>query len=256
MEETILLCEDSIEGILTGVYEAYRLKKDHEHIHIQTSDVDNYRLFAVYKEITADDTKSGKVLRTIYRRFGEEAYTQFCQAMVSYDTDKADAVYHAVVTGLLGRYRGKLMDHLSDRHVHKVFDLCRNTGIEIHHLLGFLRFKELKCGVLLARYSPKNDITPMLMAHFADRLPNEDFAVYDEGRQYYAVHPKAKQWYLVRGSLPFLQEQEEYSESEEKYQMLYRHFCQTIAIDERKNPGLQRNMLPYRFRKYMTEFQK
>ena len=254
MEETILLCEDSIEGILTGVYEAYEMRREHEMIHLQTSDIENYRLFAVYKEIETDTSKSEKVLRTLYHRFGEEAYTQFCQAMVSYDPAKADAVYHAIVTGLSGRYRGKLMDHLSDRYIHKVFNLSRNTGIEIHHLLGFLRFKELRGGVLLARYSPKNDITALIVPHFADRLPQEDFAIYDEQRKYYAVHPKNQRWYLVRGELPFAQEEEEYSAGEEEYQMMYRHFWQKIAIHERRNLELQRNMLPYRFRRHMVEF--
>lgn len=254
MEETILKCEDSIEGILTGVYEAYALRKDHEMIHLQTADIENYRLFAVYQEVAADEIKSEKVLRTVYQRFGEEAYTQLCQAMVSFDSAKADAVYHTIVTGISGRYRGNLMDHLSNRYVHKVFHLSRNTGIEVHHLLGFLRFRELQGGVLLARYAPKNDVTAMLMPHFANRLPNEDFAIYDEQRQYYAVHPKGKSWYLVRGELPFLEEQEIYSETEAKYQMLYRHFCQAIAITERKNLELQRNMLPLRFRRHMTEF--
>lgn len=255
MEETILICEDSMEGILSGIYEAYELRKDHERIHLQTGETENYRLFAVYREVHTDEEKSIKVLRTIYHRFGEEAYTQLCQAMVSYDPAKADAVYHAVVTGLSGRCRGNLMEHLSNRSINKVFRLSRNTGIEIHHLLGFLRFQELLGGILLARYSPKNDITAMLMPHFADRLPQEDFAVYDEQRKYYAVHPKGRPWYLVRGELPFTKEQEIYSAGEAEYQMLYRHFCQSIAITERKNLGLQRNMLPLRFRKYMTEFQ-
>lgn len=254
MDEIILLCEDSIEGILTGVYTAYELKRSHDTIHLQTSGTENYRLFAVYHEVKADEEKAKKVLRTIYRRFGEDAYTQLCQAMVSYDEEKADAVYHTIAAGIAGEYRGLLMEHLSSRFINKVFQLSRNTGIEIHHLLGFLRFQELKDGVLLARYSPKNDITAMITPHFADRLVNEDFAIYDEQRKYYAVHPKAKQWYLVRGELPFLQNEEEYSKEEKNYQMLYRHFCQTIAITERKNPGLQRNMLPLRFRKYMTEF--
>ena len=93
------------------------------------------------------------------------------------------------------------------------------------------------------------------MPHFANRLPNEDFAIYDEHRKYYAVHPKGKQWYLVRGELPFSKDQEIYSDKEADYQMLYRHFCQSIAITERKNPKLQRNMLPLRFRTYMTEFE-
>ena len=38
----ILLCEDSIEGILTGVYEAYALHADQEHTHLQTTEIDNY----------------------------------------------------------------------------------------------------------------------------------------------------------------------------------------------------------------------
>lgn len=255
MEETILTCEDSMEGILSGIYEAYELRKDHETIHLQTGETENYRLFAVYREVQTDEEKSGKVLRTIYRRFGEEAYTQLCQAMVSYDPQKADAVYHAVVVGLSGRYCGNLMQHLGNCYINKVFRLSRNTGNEIHHLLGFLRFQELSDGILLARYSPKNDITAMLMPHFADRFPKEDFAVYDEQRKYYAVHPKGKQWYQVRGELPFTEEQERYSDKEAEYQMLYRHFCQSVAITERRNPGLQRNMLPLRFRGNMTEFQ-
>ncbi len=254
MEETILKCEDSIEGILTGVYEAYLLRKDHETIHLQTADIDNYRLFSVYQTVETDEGKSSKVLRTIYKKFGEDACQQLCQAMVSYDPAKADAVYHTIVTGLSGRYRGRLMEHLSSSCVHKVFQLSRNTGNEMNHLEGFLRFRELNGGVLLARYAPKNDITAMLMPHFANRLPNEDFAIYDEGRQYYAVHPKQKHWYLVRGTLPFEEEQEIYAQRESEYQMLYRHFCETVAITERRNPALQRNMLPLRFRKHMTEF--
>ena len=42
----------------------------------------------------------------------------------------------------------------------------------------------------------------------------------------------------------------------EKYSELFSHFFHTIAIKERTNPGLQRNMLPIRYRKYMTEFRK
>ena len=65
MEENIIMCEDSIEGILTGVYHACELRKDPETIHLQTEEVDNYRLFAVYHEVKADEKKSAKVLHTI-----------------------------------------------------------------------------------------------------------------------------------------------------------------------------------------------
>ncbi len=254
MQETVLLCEDSIEGILTGVYEAYVLRRDPRQIHLQTAEEENYRLFTEYQTVQADFDKSEKVLRTIYRRFGMKTYAQICQAMLSYDTQKADAVYHTIAAGLSGNYRGDLMEHLSNRYVHKVFELSRHTWGEYDHMRGFLRFQELKNQVLLARYSPKNDLTTMLMPHFADRFPKENFVIYDEQRMYYAVHPKDKQWYLVRGELPFEKDEEEYSQDEALYQLLYSHFCKSIAITERKNLYLQRNMLPLRFRKYMTEF--
>ena len=45
-----------------------------------------------------------------------------------------------------------------------------------------------------------------------------------------------------------------YSEDEKQLQKLWKLFVNTIAIKERVNPKLQRQMLPLRFRKYMKEF--
>lgn len=91
------------------------------------------------------------------------------------------------------------------------------------------------------------------MPHFADRLPIENFVIYDEKRGIFGVHPAGKQWYLLSG-----EEVEEprlnLSKEEKQYQELFRHFCKTIAIKERRNLKLQRNMAPLRFREYMVEF--
>ena len=45
-----------------------------------------------------------------------------------------------------------------------------------------------------------------------------------------------------------------YSQKEDEYQQLFKQFCDSIAIESRKNDKLQMNMLPLRFRPYMTEF--
>ena len=47
-----------------------------------------------------------------------------------------------------------------------------------------------------------------------------------------------------------------YSEEEEDMQKLWKLFVDTIAIRERINPHLQRQLLPLRFRTYMKEFTK
>ena len=35
MEEKYLICEDSLEGIFTGIYDDYHVSEWHQHLHIQ-----------------------------------------------------------------------------------------------------------------------------------------------------------------------------------------------------------------------------
>ena len=67
--------------------------------------------------------------------------------------------------------------------------------------------------------------------------------IYDEKRGIFAVHPKSKEWYLVTAR-DFEEEKiAPYSEGELEYQELFAFFCHKIAIKERKNLKLQRNMV-------------
>ena len=45
-QEEYFICEDSIEGVFAGIYDAYALRIGHEHIHLQIGEEENYRLFA------------------------------------------------------------------------------------------------------------------------------------------------------------------------------------------------------------------
>ena len=100
MEENYLICEDSLEGIFTGIYEAYALRREHERIHIQVGEEENLRLFAAYMEIQPDQGKAAKVAETINRRLGGEAYLDICRALACEDGQKGEAVYKMVVCGL------------------------------------------------------------------------------------------------------------------------------------------------------------
>ncbi len=254
MEEYYLICEDSIEGIFTGIYDAYLLKKSHEHIHIQLGEEENYRLFAVYQNCLPDERKAAKVGKTILREFGEEAYLDICRAIASAQQDKGEAVYKTVVIGLAMKNRRQLMGNLQNSYVHRVFELSRLTGNEMHSHVEFLRFQELESGLLYAKIGPKNNILTFITPHFADRLPLENFVIQDEVRNLFAVHPAKQDWYLVTGSEDWTLYKGCFSEGEEKYSALFTRFFHTIAIKERRNLDLQRNMLPLRYRKYMTEF--
>ena len=249
---TVYRCEDSLESIFTAIYLSYEENRDsrdtclvlhHEPI-----------LFAEDVEVEADPIRTIKVIQTMKRRFGEDDYLSVCMALASTDEDKAQAVYRTVVKGLDERCeRGHLFDSLADEYVLKTFSLARGAGREIQHLKGFLRFQELENGILYAKIGPKSNAVTFLMPHFSDRLPIENFIIYDETRGIFGVHPAGGQWYLLSAEESEGRELR-FSRQEMQYQELFRHFCCTIAIKERKNLKLQRNMLPLRFQEYMVEF--
>lgn len=257
-EETILICEDSMEGIFTAIYEAYRRHLPHERTRIQAGEDGNLRLFASYETVETDAACAAKVARTLQRDFDEETYANICFAITALDGEKAQAVYRTVVWGLMRKRAGvrlRVMEHLQDPYIRKVMELSRRAGNETHYLKEFLRFQELKQGILFAKVGPKNNVLSLLTPHFADRLPMENFIIYDETHNQAAVHPAGDEWYLVADFGNTLEQAGiQYADEEEQYQELFRHFCHKISIKERKNKDLQRNMLPIHFRKYMTEF--
>lgn len=258
MEEYVLICEDSTEGILTGVYEAYQFKKkrgieSHDCIHLAAKEPDMQRLFTEYNNIQTDHGKAEKVINTIIRQLGNETWYRLSMAMVSCLEEKADAVYHTIVLGLKMQDK-HITDRLQEDCVHQVFQCARASDNELCHLKQFLRFSELENGMLYARIDAKHHILPFLMPHFADRLPADNFVIYDENTQTFGLHARFKKWYLMQGA-DFDEEKLVYSEVEEEYQKLFKQFCDSIAIEARINPKLQMNMLPLRFRPNMTEFQ-
>lgn len=254
MEEYYLICEDSLEGIFSGVYDAYLMKMPHEQIHLCLGEDENLRLFAVYRECPVDEVKAAKVAKTVVRRFGQEAYLSLCRAMASPETDKAEAVYKTIVAGLSMKNPIEVMGNLANPYVYRVFELARFVAHEAHFHVEFVRFQELENEILYSVIGPKNNIITFIMPHFADRLPLENFIIHDEKRNIYAIHPAKGDWYLYSGGGEFPEDRLRCSQGEERYSELFYRFFRSIAIRERENPLLQRNMLPIRYRKYMTEF--
>lgn len=257
MEEFVLICEDTFDGVFTAIYEAYQLRKNeniesHDLIHISVKEPDNYKLFMHYIKIETDMEKSQKVSRTIKRELGEEVFYQLCLALAAECEGKADAVYHTIVLGLKYHDR-RILDRMHEDAVSTAFACQRSVKREIQHLEGFLRFEELEQEILYARFAPTANLLTFLMPHFADRLPSQNFIIYDEKRQICGLHPKYKQWYLVSGT-EIDTDKIVFSTDEKIYSELFKHFCKAVAIEERTNPELQMNMLPKKFRPYMTEF--
>lgn len=254
------LCENSIDGIFTGIYDAWASRYGHKNIRLHTGDVTDYELFQEYIQVTPDTGKSTKVADTIRRRLGDEVYLTLCQAILANELhthknglDKADCIYRALLLGFSMPDGSKVLDALNLPYIHRIFELSRATSMEAHHLLGFLRFSELTNGVLFATIHPKNYVLPLLAEHFTDRLPQENFLIYDENRRLAVLHRAGSSYLIADASSLNEDMKKRYSGNELEYRKLWCCFFDSIAIEARCNPALQSQNIPLRFRKDTVE---
>ena len=258
-EKTIRIyqCEDSIDGVLSAIYDAGLSGYGHDYIRIEPQiegREDTYRLFSEYIKVDTDAEKAEKVTRTVKNDISWRAYHYMMYAVSSSAADRGDAVYQFLRYGFsLG---DKICDMFQNPAVKRVFELQRAVGNEARSSLEFLRFKEVQKSpsLMLAVFEPENRVLPAVMEHFKERFSGSYFIIYDKHHREAGVHvPDAPV------EVRILEEDEaetleKLNEKEEDYPMLWKTFFHSITIEERKNTNLQRNLMPIHYRKYVTEF--
>ena len=257
--KTVFICEDSMEGIFSGIYEAWKNREREGASGIAIGPCIEPELFCEYEETPEDHRKARAVEQMIIRNLGREVYRAIYYASLADDREKGNAILGTILSARKLKDPKRIMEQLGNVSVEKVFELSRNVGNEAHLFTGFLRFRELENGILFAEISPKNQILPCLAAHFQDRFPVENWMIRDRNHTMYAVHEAGKRWILVQYEEQDTDREPDFmrfSDQEEQMQKLWRGFCDTIAIKERLNPKCQRTNLPLRYRSDMTEFEK
>lgn len=249
----VFLCEDTLTGILTGVYDAWDSRLGHENVRLQSGGYENMELFCEYAEVPPDLEKADRVLRTIRTRLGEEAYEMIAYAAAYPHAGKADAIYRMIVVGLHLADGQKVSGMLTHPDVRLVFELRRKAWHIAHRYMGFVRFRELKNGVLFSGIEAEADVLALIAPHFADRLPLEDWAIYDRSRRKAAVHPAGKGWVILEDAEEAFAGLQE-SEEESRFDRLWKIFHRAVGIESRSNQQLQMSFLPKKFRPFMNEF--
>ena len=254
-DKIILICDNTLDGIFTAVYDAWRFPARGTDVEIRTKESENYELFCRFMNVRTSEEKAAKVLRTVRRNLGIQTYEALCYAVLAEDEEKGTAVFYVLYSALgQGRCNARIMESLADTHVRHVAQLHKKVWNEIHHYFGFVRFQETGTGAMLSVIAPKHDVLTMLGPHFANRFPGETWVIYDRKRKKALFHPKGGSCQIRQGISLELKPGTELSETGE-YEELWRAFCKSITIQERKNEKLQKQLMPLRFRADMTEFE-
>jgi probable DNA metabolism protein len=120
-------------------------------------------------------------------------------------------------------------------------------------MLGFVRFKSIDT-MFYSSIEPDHNILGLIASHFAERLPNENWIIHDLKRDT-AIFYNKKEW-IIADFNKELSNNFIIKEETEIYENLWKDFFETIAISNRINPRLQKRMMPVRYWKHLTEFEK
>ena len=243
--DLILLYDGTFEGLLTAVFDSYSYSPAPTAIDL--SALYQPQLGCRYKEVTTDPALSERVIRGIRREMGPLGYRKVWQAFLHADGDKATAIYRYIRLGM--REGERIHRMLTHPAVMAVDKLCALTGREACFLTEFVRFSEVEGHLYYAEITPEHFTLPLIMPHFAARMNAHSFLIHDKTHGVAGVYDR-KEWVLVSTegmTVPAL------SEAEMAYRRLWKGFYDAIAIKERMNPELRRQLMPKKYWKNITE---
>jgi len=137
-----------------------------------------------------------------------------------------------------------------DPDARAVYEAAHKVRHEIHRLRGLLRFAPGGDGVYVALCAPDHFILPALGEHFRKRFGGAPWTIIDEKRLFRLRHVPKKPFEFSRiAEVPDAMK----TPPDGKWENLWRQYHKTVSNESRHNPDLQRQFLPRRYWKHLTE---
>ncbi len=252
----VYICNDSITGIFSAVYDAWKTRLQEEELGIALKGIIDQELFCEYIEVEESQKKAIAVENLIQKHLGSEAYWNIYHAVLANDSEKGNAILGTMLESRKLPNSRRIMEHLSNPQVQKLFELSRKVSNEAHFYHEIVRFSELQNGILFSEIEPRNQILSCLGDHFSNRFALENWMIYDKTHQMFLIHEKSKRWILAQDMELNTDMVSRLSSTETLYVKLWRGFFESISIQERENYKGQRQHLPIHYRTHVVEFQK
>jgi len=237
--------DGTFEGLLCCIYAAYY---DEPAASISKSGEGQISLLSLQTIVETDIEKSDKVYDAIRKKISAYDLRRIYKVYLSNDEDKEMKILRYVQMGF--KYGSNISNFHGNDIVEAVQKIEKKVGNEVHRLYGLVRFKELQGGIMYTGIEPDHDVIQLMAAHFSERFQSAPFILHDQKRGK-AVFSAQGKWYMTAFTEKDLPEQ---SQGEKDYQKMWKMYFEHIAIKERKNSRCQRNFMPARYWKNMTEF--
>jgi len=234
-------------------------------------------LFALAEEPPAAARQYGRgdidfILNYFTRGFDTGKMTGAALTIFELSCDAFDTVLHAwmseepVETEIIRFGRrvissaGKAVFDRGDSDTLAVHASAGRVFHEVHRMMGLMRFTPDSNGRYTAKCAPDHFILPVLGEYFTSRFGETSWVVHDEKRNLFLGRKPGE-----KAQIFFQNEMETVSSAgngvygdasvPDKWETLWKHYHKTINNESRNNTGLQRQLMPKRYWKYLSEME-
>ena len=245
---TVYLYDGSFEGFVTAVFEAWHIPLEtFGNMKAEENDTPSFTDRNI--RVETDSNKMVRVLRWIRDSLPAETEERIYDYFLSDDENRERRIY----LYLRACHRlGKWVDScLTDPAVADFLKAEKHFQNELHRMCGFTRFQLLEENVLFSEIATDYNQLAGLGNFFLERMPGQRFMIVD-GRRHKAVLSNGRELAMFND---FRVDSVNKSTAGDHFENLWRDYLKALTIEERRNAKLQRQVLPIKYRKYMTEFQ-
>jgi len=257
----IYVYDGTLEGFLSAVFDIYVNKTEPLNI-VSAQSAFQPDFDTPCHTVETTDEKAARLM-TGMDKIGGALPGQVIYAFLSHMPDREMVIYRYIAMGF--EMKEKLFQNLHDDTVRKVLDMERQTGVEKQKMKGFLRFSVTENNVFYAEMSPKNNILPLIMAHFCRRFRVKPFMIRDRTYNQLGIFD-TRGWYIhsdarlngetdTRTLAEAAAASPNLHESEERYRYMWKRFYDITAMNGRENIKGRNARVPQRYQRHMTEHQ-
>ena len=237
----IFVTDGSADGLFSAVFDAYREKEA-----LITSDSSvQLTLDNEFVLVTSDEEKAERVRRGI-EKYDREAVDEVLLSLRSCNKLKEQIAFEYIKK--IMELKSSVRRRMNLPAVIEFDDLIYKINTELHKMKGFLRFMESQDGALYAPYSPDNDITELIMPHFAKRFASERFVIHDVSRKIAGMYDGHECIIGYAGEIEIY-----LSQYERAFEQLWKKYYKSVNIKERPHEKQMKGYMPVRYWKFLPE---
>lgn len=243
-----LIYDDTFDGLLTACFDGYQ---DREVTDIQAFSRYQPNLLQKAQEVKTDKDKADRVYHSVLTKL---SYHTLENIYYTYLSELPNCDFLSLQYLRLCYQQGNKINAARQHPViDKIYRARFKVTRELQRIQGFLRFQEIAPLMFISQIKPDHNLLPLLIPHLQKRFSDQNMLVFDQKRNR-ALLIKEQQSTII----PFEQKEMDFlltNSQPDEYSLLFKQYFQAINIPERENLRQQLNYMPRRYRQNMIETQ-